>query len=211
MAKRHGGGARRMRRPAYNGGDKTRGGPVLDQMKVGHRLMLGSAMLCVLAGLLAWIGYREIVILRVQLEAVPEVVSARVTLSEWQGPTRPNAARAVAILRSNDPALAESLAPEIKGTSENISALQKRIETLAVSEESKGAFERVSTARKEYITAREESIKAKREKKTDATQIFEAKFYPALANYELAVQEFVDALSTDYIRKYAMAKEESDR
>jgi methyl-accepting chemotaxis protein len=184
---------------------------MLNRMKVGHRLILGSGMLCVLAGLLAWIGYREIISLRTQMEAVPEMVTMRVTLGDWQGQTGTNAARAVAILRSNDPTLAEALAPEIAGTSENISALQKRIEAIAMLDESKAAFERVGAARKEYIAAREESIKAKKEKKADATQMFEAKFYPALANYELAVQEFVDSLATDYIRKFALAKDESDR
>jgi methyl-accepting chemotaxis protein len=122
-----------------------------------------------------------------------------------------NAARSVSILRSNDPALGEALAPEIKSTSENITALQKQVEAFALGDESKAAFAAVSEARKEYITAREESLKAKRDKRADASQVFEAKFYPALANYELAVQQFVDALSTDSIRRFAVAKEESDR
>jgi len=37
-------------------------------LKIGQKLILGSGMLCVLAGALAWIGYREILILRAQLE-----------------------------------------------------------------------------------------------------------------------------------------------
>ena len=184
---------------------------MLNRLKVGHKLLLGCGMLCLLAGLLAWIGYREIMMLRGQLENVPEMISTRVTLSEWQGQTGINAARAVAILRSTDPALADVLAPEIKETTLNISELQKRVEQLANTDETKAAFERVGAARKDYIAGRDESIKAKREKKADAGQVFEAKFYPALAAYELAVQEFVDSLSTDNIRRFATAKDESDR
>ncbi|MGE5639950.1 MAG: methyl-accepting chemotaxis protein, partial [Clostridia bacterium] len=157
------------------------------------------------------IGYQEILNLRKQLDAVPAMVTSRVTLSEWQGQTAVNAARAVAILRSSDPALIEALGPEIKSTSENISVLQKQVEVMAVDEETKAAFTAVGEARKGYIAARDESIKAKREKRSDATQVFDSKFYPALAAYELAVQEFVDALSTESIRRFANAKDQSDR
>ncbi|MGE5640314.1 MAG: hypothetical protein ACM30H_09470, partial [Clostridia bacterium] len=67
---------------------------MLNRLKVGQKLILGSGMLCVLAGLLAWIGYQEILNLRKQLDAVPAMVTSRVTLSEWQGQTAVNAARA---------------------------------------------------------------------------------------------------------------------
>src|SRR4051812_14243760 len=184
---------------------------MLGDLKVGQRLILGSGMLCLLAGLLAWIGYREINILRIQMESVPAMVSTRVMLNDWQGQTATNAARAAAILRSGDISLAELLAPEIKATSENISQLQKQIDALPMGEESKAAFAAVGTARKEYIAAREEALKLKREKSPEAAKVFDAKFYPALANYELAVQSFVDGLATDYIRKFALAKDESDR
>src|SRR5258708_21500786 len=74
-------------------------------------------MLCLLAGLLAWIGYREIRSLRTQLDAVPEMIGTRVALSEWQGATATNAARVVAILKSNDVALGEFLSEDVKATS----------------------------------------------------------------------------------------------
>ena len=184
---------------------------MLNNLRVGPRLIIGSAILCLLASLLAGIGYREIQKLRTQLDGVPEMVGIRVMLSDWQGNTGMNAARAVAILRSNDATLGDHLAADLKATSENISVLQKRIETLALSEESKAAFAAVGEARKGYIAAREETLKLKREKSPEATKVFDAKFFPALATYELAVQSFVDGLSTDYIRQYALARDESDQ
>src|SRR6266545_3477470 len=125
-------------------------------------------MLCLLAALLAWIGYREIQNMRVQLDAVPEMIGTRVALSEWQGATATNAARVVAILRSNDPALGELLAEDVKNTTAAISALQKRIEGMSMSEDAQRSFGEVGSARAAYIAAREETIKLKRERNAQA-------------------------------------------
>ena len=184
---------------------------MFNKLKVGQRLFIGSALLSVLAGALAFIGYREIQALRAQLDGVPEIMSTRVMLSEWQGQTGTNAARAVAILRSSDNSLGEVLAPEMKTTTENISVLQKRIEDLKMGEESKAAFAAVGEARKAYIAAREETLALKKQRSPEATKVFDAKFYPSLAAYQLAVESFVEGLETDYIRNYATAKEASDR
>ena len=184
---------------------------MISNLKVGHRLILGSGLLCVLAGLLAWTGYREIHSLRVQLDAVPEMVGNRVMLNDWQGNTTLNAARTVAILRSSDPKLGEMLAPDINTTSENNLALQRRIEVLRLSDEAKAAFTGIGTARDEFLSARDETLQLKRDKSAEAARAFDIKFFPALANYELAVQSFVDAVATDYIREQAIAKDASDR
>ena len=184
---------------------------MIKNLKVGQRLILGSGLLCVLAGLLAWTGYREIQSLRGKLDGVPEMVSTRVMLNDWQANSTLNAARTVAILRSSDPKLADLLAADINTTGENNLALQKRIETMQLSEEAKAAFSQIATAREEFLGARDETLQAKRDKAADAVRIFDTKFFPALANYELAVQSFVDGVATDYIREQALAKEASDR
>jgi methyl-accepting chemotaxis protein len=184
---------------------------MISNLKVGHRLILGSGLLCILAGLLAWTGYREIHSLRVQLDAVPDMVSNRVMLNDWQANTTLNAARTVAILRSSDPKLGEMLANEINTTGENNLALQKRIEGLKLSEEAKAAFGAIEAARTEFVSARDETLQLKRDKSAEAARAFDTKFFPALANYELSVQSFVDAVATDYIREQAIAKDASDR
>jgi methyl-accepting chemotaxis protein len=184
---------------------------MISNLKVGHRLILGSGLLCILAGLLAWTGYREIHSLRVQLDAVPDMVSNRVMLNDWQANTTLNAARTVAILRSSDPKLGEMLANEINTTGENNLALQKRIEGLKLSEEAKAAYSTIEAARTEFVSARDETLQLKRDKSAEAARAFDTKFFPALANYELSVQSFVDAVATDYIREQAIAKDASDR
>ena len=184
---------------------------MINKLKVGQRLFFGSSLLCLLAASVALIGYVQIQQLRVQLDAVPDMVATRVMLSEWQGQTGTNAARTVAILKSGDSMLGEVLGPEMKTTSENISVLQKRIEDLKMSDEAKAAFGAVGEARKNYIAAREETLGLKRQRSAQAAQAFDAKFYPALAAYQLAIESFVEGLETDSIRRFAVAKEESDR
>jgi methyl-accepting chemotaxis protein len=99
----------------------------------------------------------------------------------------------------------------MKTTSDNISVLQSRIEALKMSDESKGALAAVGEARKAYMAAREETLALKRQRSAEASKVFDAKFYPALAAYQLAVESFVEGLETDSIRRFAVAKEESDR
>jgi methyl-accepting chemotaxis protein len=184
---------------------------MFQSLKVGQRLVLGSGLLCLLAGLLGWTGYREIQNLRAKLDATPEMVSVRLMLNEWQGNLTLNAARTVAVLRTTDPKLGELLAPDINNTGENNVALQKRIEGLKLSEEARAAYAGVATARDEFLVARDETLRLKRDKSADAQRVFDTQFFPALANYELAAQTFVDSVATDYIREQALAKEASDR
>ena len=184
---------------------------MFSKLKVGQRLFIGSALLCLLAALLAWIGYREIQQLRIELDGVPDLIDTRVTLTSWQGQTATNAARALAILKTSDVGLADQLAPAMKETSDNISVLQGRIEALALGDEAKAALARVGEARTAYLAARDESLALKKQRSTDAAKVIDGKFYPALAAYDLAVQEFVDTVETESINSFQLAKQASDR
>jgi methyl-accepting chemotaxis protein len=184
---------------------------MFNKLKVGQRLIIGSGLLCILAGALAWIGYREIQSLRHQLDSVPDMVSTRIALSAWQSNTLLNAARNVAVLRSSDPKLAELLAPDMRATDESNAALQKQIDALTLSEESRAALLQVAASRADYLEARDEALTLKRQRSADAARVFDTRFFPALASYDLSVESFVDGIATDYIRRFGMAKERSDR
>jgi methyl-accepting chemotaxis protein len=184
---------------------------VLSRLKVGQRLVIGSGMLCVLAGVLTGIGYLEIRSLRARLDAVPEALSTRVALSQWQGETATNAARTIAILRSGDATLGERIEDDMKASAATIGLLYKRIEALPMSASAKQSFEAVSTARSAYVAARDEIVKAKRERGAEGTKALEGKFYPALAEYELAMQTFVGEFNARSMRDVTLAKDESDR
>src|SRR5690349_13549968 len=126
----------------------------MKNLTIGKRLGLGSAALCLLAGLLAWTGYLQIAALRAQVDGVPEILETRRALSEWQGLTSTNAGRTVAILRSADIALGDAMGADMKATSARISELQQHIEKLPLSNISKKLFSEVGTARSAYIAAR---------------------------------------------------------
>jgi methyl-accepting chemotaxis protein len=184
---------------------------MFSKLKVGHRLIIGSSLLCILAAALASIGYREIHSLRLQLEQVPVMVSTRIMLNNWQANTTLNAARNMAVLRSTDPKLAGILAPEMTATDEANVAMLQQIEALKLSEESQAALLQVAGARTDYLAARDEVYSLKRDRPAEAGRLVDTKFYPALATYDLAVESFVDGVATDYIRQYGIAMERSDR
>ena len=179
-------------------------------LNIGKRLALGSGLLCLLAGLLAWTGYLQIASLRSQIEAVPGLLETRHALTEWQGLTSTNAGRTVAILRSSDAALVALMAADMKATSQRINELQKRIESLPLGESTRKLFSEVGTARSAYIAAREETLKLKRERDAAAAAVLDTKFAPALAAYQAAVQSFIDGYAAQYREQHAAAKLAAD-
>jgi methyl-accepting chemotaxis protein len=184
---------------------------MLGKLKVGQRLVIGSAMLCLLAGVLAGIGYREIASMRGQLQAALEAMGNRAALREWQGSVSTNAARTVAILRSDDLKLGERLADEMKATTATLDGLQQRIESMSMSANARGSLEAVATARAEYLAARDQALKLKGERSADAANFLESQFSPALANYELAMSTFIGDFSVRAVRDITLANEESER
>jgi methyl-accepting chemotaxis protein len=179
-------------------------------MTIAQRFALGGVALCVLAGIIAWMGYRQLDGMRVRLDAVPAAVEVRTALQQWQGETAANAARTVAILRSTDSSLGEKLAADMKATSARISELQKRIEALPLSAESRKSFEEIGVARSAYIAAREEMLKLKRERDAGADAFFNARFSPALGKYQSEVREFVEAYTADGLAEHAAAMKASE-
>src|SRR5207237_297821 len=85
------------------------------------------------------------------------------------------------------------------------------IEALPLTQAGKDSLESVHKARANYIAAREEIVKVKRERGAEAAKALEGRFYPALAEYELATQTFVGDLSAKSMRDVMLAKDESDR
>src|SRR5262245_18010458 len=140
------------------------------KLSIGARFTLASILLCALTALLAFTGYRQIANLRDQIDDIPELLEVRLTMAEWQGETSNNVARAVAILRSEDPKLGDALAVDIKPVAGRINELQKRIEALPMSEESRKRFAAVAGPRAAYVAARDDTLKLKA-KSPDAANV----------------------------------------
>jgi methyl-accepting chemotaxis protein len=99
----------------------------------------------------------------------------------------------------------------MKATSARISELQKRIEALPLSAESRKRFEEIGAARSAYIAAREEMLKLKRDGGVAADAFFGARFTPALGAYQNAVREFVEGYTAEGLAEHAAAMKASER
>jgi methyl-accepting chemotaxis protein len=184
---------------------------MLGRLNIRARFALASVVLCTLAGLLAFTGYWQIHSLRAQVDDIPELLEVRLVMAGWQGETAANAARTVAILRSDDPELAGALALEMKAASARISELQKRIEALPLDEASKKRFAAIGAARAAYVTARDDTLKIKQQSSDAAHVAFDARFAPALADYQKAVQEFIEGYAAEYREEHAAARRAAGR
>src|SRR5574340_556509 len=178
---------------------------MLFRMNLSKRISLVFVLLGVIVAGIAALGGWQIVALRSQVDAVPERMALRMSLAGWQEQTALNAARTVAILQSNDGALADRLAPAMKDSSARISAVQKKIEALPLSEAQKKLFADVGDARKAYISSRDELLKLKRAGDPTAASGFETKFAPALKSYESAVRAFIEG----YVRAQQAVHDEA--
>jgi len=184
---------------------------MLSRLNIRARFALASIVLCALAALLAFTGYWQIRSLRAQVDDIPELLEVRLAMAAWQGETAANAARTVAILRSDDAELAGALAPEMKAASARISELQKRIEALPLDEAAKKRFAAIGPARAAYIAAREETLKIKRQSSDAAHVAFDARFAPALAAYQAAVNDFIEGYAVEYREEHAVARSAAGR
>ena len=166
-----------------------------------------GAMVLSMAGLGAW----QIYGLRDELSEVTNLLDVRAWLFEWRTQTAINAARTAASLQSADAALADRMAPALKDTSAKISEMQKRIETLPLSEEERKLFAAVGDARTVYIESRNETLKLKKTDAARAAVEVGAKFLPALKGYEGAMAGFIDAYSNNRLVARTAAQEASMR
>jgi methyl-accepting chemotaxis protein len=180
-------------------------------LSIAARFALASAALCALTLFLALTGYWQIASLRAQIDEIAELLEVRLAMADWQGETAVNAARTVAILRSEDPALADQLAADMKATSARVSGLQKRIEALPLDEAAKQRFVEIGATRAAYIGAREDTLKIKRQSDDAANVSFDARFAPALAAYQGAVRSFIEAYAAEHREDHAAARKAAGR
>ncbi|RQO61107.1 methyl-accepting chemotaxis protein [Paucibacter sp. KBW04] len=110
----------------------------------------------------------------------------------WRGLTEANSARAIAGVLSSDPVVAATFKPEIEAASTQVAEIQKRLESLAVSEGEKNTMAKIAKLREAYIAARGAAIKLKETGNAEAAvAALKDQTQPALNAYLAAQQEFV--------------------
>ena len=163
----------------------------LTRLSVGRRIALVTLLLATFGGMIAFLGGRQISMLRNVMVAETDATAARMRLSDWREQTSLNVARTVASLQSTDVALGDKLAPAMKASTERINVLYKQIEADVTSDADRALLSEIGVARKAYIAVRDDLLKQKRANDPGAAAGYDARFTPALRAYVAAVDAFV--------------------
>jgi methyl-accepting chemotaxis protein len=105
-------------------------------------------------------------------------------VTRWTGLTETNAARNHAIIASSDSAVADAFKDAVNSTVEEISALQKQLESLPLTDADKAQLQKVAELRRTVIAWRDKARTARTDGKSDdALQILNTQYLPAMASY----------------------------
>jgi methyl-accepting chemotaxis protein len=112
--------------------------------------------------------------------------------TRWKGLTETNATRNHAMIVSSDPAIAAAFKSAVTATSDEISEMQKKLESLPLTDADKAQLQKIAELRKTVIALREKSRAAKGEGKDDeAMRLLNSEYLPAMASYIGAQNELV--------------------
>ncbi|MBG6080740.1 methyl-accepting chemotaxis protein [Rubrivivax gelatinosus] len=165
-----------------------------------HSLSIGRRMTAVLAAILALSLVSAVVsvlMLRTLQGELQDMLGHRLQVermsAEWLQRLNVGVQRAAAIAKSSDPTLADYFAPINAETSKGSAELQKRVDQALTLPEERAVFERIGTARKNYLTARDAVSEAKKSGDPAAAErAYAEQFEPASKAYVAAVQALVD-------------------
>jgi methyl-accepting chemotaxis protein len=119
-------------------------------------------------------------------------------VGEWLSNTRANAVRAVVLTQSDDPELRRLLAPAMEATTKRISVLQKEVESLLDTPESKALFAEVGVRRAAYLAARKEILTVKQAGDQEAaTRMMESTMLPAIDRYVASIGDMSNHFSRE--------------
>jgi hypothetical protein len=104
--------------------------------------------------------------------------------TEWTGLTQTNAARNQAILLSNGDNLEGIFKDAVLGTSNQITELQKKIETMPLQEDAKAQMKKIADLRQKVIDLRNKARETKKAGDAEqALKMLNAEYLPAMAQY----------------------------
>jgi methyl-accepting chemotaxis protein len=121
--------------------------------------------------------------------------------TEWTGLTQTNAVRNQAIIISPGPGASDAFKAAVTATSAQISELQKKMESLDLTEADKAQMQKISEYRKSVIELREKARKVKADgNEEEAIKVMNAEYLPAMDKYLASQREFV-TLQKDHVAK----------
>jgi len=163
------------------------------QFRIAHKLWLSVLVLVLL--LATVVGFAGLRSARAQVEsdAIRAAMKERVdTAMVWMGLTRDNATRTLATVISSDPAGEAAPKAGMASTSEQISALQKKMQTLADSDTDRAQIAKIAQARSAMAQARDQVRKLKADgQQAEAVAFVEKTYRPASDAYLKTLGDFL--------------------
>jgi len=173
----------------------------LNQFSLKARLAVGFSLVLLLTVLIAGVAWNRLATTRVAAEAAAEASARALDAERWQGLTRLNAARTLAIAKSGGSDRVKAhFDPLIKSTSAEISSMQKDFEAAILDETDRALFDDIAAKRKVYVSSRDAIFGLLEIEDPGAEEALNSQLLPAAEQYLAAI----DALGK-YEREQAAA------
>ena len=165
----------------------------LNQIKIGPRLALGFGVVAALMTAIVVLSLLRLQHFKADNQDMLLLQQRTALAAEWRGHVQLNASRAMAFAKSGGAAAMDSfLAPQMKATSEQITALQQRLLAVVDDDMGKAMLAAITTQSELYVAARAEVLaKLKAGEGETAQTLLDGKMLPAATAY-MAV---IDALA----------------
>ena len=163
----------------------------LNNLRIRTRLSIGFGAVLVLLSAVAIVAYVQFATARNGLARMVEA-QHRVELSqEWLGKTQLNVTRVIALAKaSGQPDLSNHFEPLIKQTTAEINALQKSIESMSTTDESKALLATVAQRRSVYVGLRTQMFEFLKQTDQFAVDaLLKDKLLPASETYMAAMSQ----------------------
>ena len=165
----------------------------LNRLKIASKLWLFIGLILAMLVGIAGVGLARSAGILAEGRAQQMVAYEMVQVAtRWNGLTETNAARNHAMIVSSDPALVAAFKEAVNATTNDISEMQKRLESLPLTDADKAQLQKIADLRKSVIAFREKARAARGDNKADeALLILNTQYLPAMANYIGAQKELV--------------------
>ncbi|MDB5777028.1 MAG: hypothetical protein JWP38_3161 [Herbaspirillum sp.] len=164
----------------------------IDRMKVSTRLALGFSIVFLFLAALTAVALWN---LRTVGEMTNIVVNHDITkerlMRSWASDTMLNGSRTVTIIESIDTTVHKEAQAEIQRTSDEITGLQKQLDTFEKLPEEAQLFATTAALRKIYTEVRGRLLKEKDISNDSARLMIKSEFEPALKNYVASIDKLV--------------------
>ena len=161
----------------------------LNHLKIGPRLALGFGVVVGLMAVIVALTMNRLSHIRQDNAHALQMQQRAAMADEWRGHVNLNASRALAIAKAGGNATVESFfAPQMKATSERISALQKSLTEAVDSEQGRTLLADIGSRRDVYVAARAQVLaKFKDSDVAGGLALLDEKMVPAAAAYVGAI------------------------